>query len=149
MENFFKELDKIIFESNEKINQKILGINYLEKLKFFLIEKINDLKIDSYEKIENFEKVKEYRNINLSIKFNNYVEAFSKIKNTLPNDNLSIVLKGLKTFDIYDSKVSKKFNLFQNMGIVLPKQLIVSESITKKSTIIDIFILNENLGIEK
>ena len=99
--------------------------------------------------IENFEKVKEYRNINLSIKFNNYVEAFSKIKNTLPNDNLSIVLKGLKTFDIYDSKVSKKFNLFQNMGIVLPKQLIVSESITKKSTIIDIFILNENLGIEK
>ena len=35
MENFFKELDKIIFESNEKINQKILGINYLEKLKFF------------------------------------------------------------------------------------------------------------------
>ena len=38
MENFFKEIDNFIIESNKEINEKILGINYLEKLKFSLIE---------------------------------------------------------------------------------------------------------------
>ena len=62
MESFFKEIDKLIIESNEKINEKILGINYLEKLKFSLIEQIINLKIKSYEEIKNFEEVKEYNN---------------------------------------------------------------------------------------
>ena len=47
MENFFKEIDNFIIESNKEINEKILGINYLEKLKFSLIEKIIDLNIKS------------------------------------------------------------------------------------------------------
>jgi hypothetical protein len=34
MENFFKEIDNFIIESNKEIKGKILGINYLEKLKF-------------------------------------------------------------------------------------------------------------------
>ena len=48
MENFFKEIDKSIIQCNKEINDKILGINYLEKLKFSLIEKIIDLNIKSY-----------------------------------------------------------------------------------------------------
>ena len=48
MESFFKEIDKLIIESNEKINEKILGINYLEKLKFSLIKRIIDLNISRY-----------------------------------------------------------------------------------------------------
>ena len=35
------------------------------------------------------------------------------------------------------------------MGITLPSKTNVNESIAKQSTIIDIFSLNENLGIEK
>ena len=149
MVNFFKEIDNFIIESNKEINEKILGINYLEKLKFSLIEKIIGLNINSYEKIKNFQEVKEYNNIKLSIAFNNYNEALSKLKKSIPNDNLCIILRGLKTFKITDSKESKNFTLYQNMGITLPSKTNVNESIAKQSTIIDIFSLNENLSIEK
>ena len=80
MENFFKEIDNFIIESNKEINEKILGINYLEKLKFSLIEKIIDLNINSYDEIKTFQEVKEYNNIKLSIAFTHYNEALSKIK---------------------------------------------------------------------
>tara|TARA_Y100001970_G_scaffold185333_1_gene225423 strand:+ start:1197 stop:1646 length:450 start_codon:yes stop_codon:yes gene_type:complete len=149
MENFFNEIDNFIIESNKKINAKILGINYLEKLKFSLIEKIIGLNINSYEKIKNFQEVKEYNNIRLSIRFNNYNQSLSKLKKSIPHDNLCIILRGLKTFKITDSKESKNFTLYQNMGITLPSKINVDESIAKQSTIIDIFNLNENLGIEK
>ena len=149
MESFFEEIDKLIIASNKQINEKILGINYLEKLKFSLIEKIIELNIKSYEEIKNFYEVKEYNNIKLSITFKNYNDAISKLKNQLPNDNLCIILRGLKTFKIKNNQESRSFTLFQNMGITLPSKTVVNESIAKQSTIIDIFNLNENLGIEK
>ena len=149
MENFFKEIDNFIIESNKEINEKILGINYLEKLKFSLIEKIIKLNIRSYEEIKNFQEVKDYNNIKLSIRLNNYNESLSKLQNHLPNDNLCIILRGLKTFKIKNNQESRSFTLFQNMGITLPSKTVVNESIAKQSTIIDIFNLNENLGIEK
>jgi len=149
MENFFKEIDNFIIESNKEINEKILGINYLEKLKFALIEKIIKLNIKSYEEIKNFQEVKDYNNIKLSIRLNNYNEALSTLQNHLPNDNLCIILRGVKTFKIKNNQESRSFTLFQNMGITLPSKTVVNESIAKQSTIIDIFNLNENLGIEK
>ena len=149
MVNFFKEIDNFIIESNKEINEKILGISYLEKLKFSLIEKITDLNIKSYEEIKNFQEIKDYNKIKLSITFNHYNEALSKLKKSIPNDNLCIILRGLKTFKIINNKESKNFTLYQNMGITLPSKTNVNESIAKQSTIIDIFNLNENLGIEK
>ena len=149
MENFFKEIDNFIIESNKEINEKILGINYLEKLKFSLIEKIIKLNIRSYEEIKNFQEVKDYNNIKLSIRLNNYNESLSKLQIHLPNDNLCIILRGLKTFKIKNNQESRSFTLFQNMGITLPSKTVVNESIAKQSTIIDIFNLNENLCIEK
>jgi len=149
MENFFKEIDNFIIESNKEINEKILGINYLEKLKFSLIAKIRELNIKSYEEIKNFYEVKEYNNIKLSISFKNYNDAISKLKNQLPNDNLCIILRGLKTFKIINNHESKNFTLFPNMGITLPSKTKVNESISKQSTIIDIFNLNQDLTIEK
>ena len=149
MENFFKEIDNFIIESNKEISEKILGINYLEKLKFSLIEKIKGLNIRSYEEIKSFKEVKEYDNIKLKITFNHYTEALSILKNSLPNDNLCIILRGVKIFTITNNKESKNFTLYQNMGITLPSKSNINESIAKQSTIIDIFNLNENLGIEK
>tara|TARA_Y100000588_G_C14017502_1_gene822718 strand:+ start:313 stop:765 length:453 start_codon:yes stop_codon:yes gene_type:complete len=149
MENFFKEIDNFIIESNKDINEKIIGLNYLEKLKFSLIEKIASLNIKSYDEFGNFNKVKEYNNIKLSISLSHHNEALSKLKNSLPNDNLCIVLKGLKSFKITNSKESKNFTLYQNMGITLPSKTNVDESIAKQSTVIDIFNLNENLGVMK
>ena len=149
MENFFKVIDNLIIESNKEINEKILGINYLEKLKFSLLEKITKLNIKSYEEINNFYEVKEYNNIKLSITFKNYNDAISKLKNNLSNDNLCIILRGLKTFKIINNHESKNFMIFPNMGITLPGKTTVNESIAKQTTIIDIFNLNEDLAIEK
>ena len=149
MENFFKEIDNFIIESNKEISEKILGINYLEKLKFSLIEKIKGLNIRSYEEIKSFKEVKEYDNIKLKITFNHYTEALSILKNSLPNDNLCIILRGVKIFTITNNKESKNITLYQNMGITLPSKTNLNESIAKQSTVIDIFNLNENLGIEK
>jgi len=149
MENFFKEIDNFIIESNKEINEKILGINYLEKLKFSLIEKIIGLNIKSYEVIKNFQEIKEYNNIKLSITFNHYNDALSKLKNSMPNDNLCIVLRGLKTFKITNNKEFKNFTLYQNMGITLPSKTNINESIAKQSTVLDIYNLSENLAIEK
>ena len=81
MDSFFKEIDKLIIESNEKINEKILGINYLEKLKFSLIKRIIDLNINPYDEIKNFEEVKEYNNIKLIIK-SLELKKMSKIQST-------------------------------------------------------------------
>ncbi|MDC0037925.1 hypothetical protein OAJ30_04550, partial [Alphaproteobacteria bacterium] len=129
MENFFKEIDSFITESNKEINEKILGINYLEKLKFSLIAKIIGLNIKSYEEIKNFQEVKEYNNIKLSITFKHYNEALSQFKNPIPNDNLCIILRGIKTFKIINNQESKNFTLYQNMGITLPRKTNVNESI--------------------
>ena len=149
MENFFKKLDNFIIECNKEINEKILGINYLEKLKFSLIERIVGLNIKSYEEIKNFQKINEHNNIKLNIILHHYNDALSKLKNPLPNDNLCIILRGSKTFKITNNKESKNITLYQNMGITLPSKTNVNESIAKQSTIIDIFYLNEKLGIEK
>ena len=149
MQNFFREIDNFIIESNKEINDKILGVHYLEKLKFSLIEKIKDLNIKSYEEIKSFQEIKEYDNIRLSITFNHYNESLTKLKNSLQNDNLCIILKGLKTFKIINNREFMNITLYQNMGITLPSNTNVNESIAKQSTIIDIFNLNENLSIEK
>ena len=58
-------------------------------------------------------------------------------------------MRGVKTYKIIKNQKDKSFTLFQNMGITLPSQTIVNESIAKQSTIIDISSLNEDLGIEK
>ena len=64
-------------------------------------------------------------------------------------DTVCIILRGLKTFKITNNHESKNFTLFPNMGITLPSKTKVNESISKQSTIIDIFNLNQDLTIEK
>ena len=66
----------------------------------------------------------------------------------MQNDSLCIILRGLKTFKVISNQESKNFTLFPNMGITLPSKMTINESIAKQSSIIDIFNLNDNLGIE-
>ena len=56
MEDFIKDFDNIISASNNQINDKILGINYLEKLKYLLIDKLKTLNISNEKNFKNFEK---------------------------------------------------------------------------------------------
>ena len=61
MENLIKDIQNIITESNNQINDKILGVNYLERLKYLLIDKLKNFKINSKENIESLQN-KEIKN---------------------------------------------------------------------------------------
>ena len=43
MKKYFDEINNILSDCNNQINENIVGLNYLEKLKYLLIEKIRDL----------------------------------------------------------------------------------------------------------
>ncbi|MEC7744857.1 MAG: hypothetical protein VX534_00275, partial [Pseudomonadota bacterium] len=53
MERLILEIDNIISNCNNKINDKIIGINYLEKLKFFLIDSLKENDFSSFNNISN------------------------------------------------------------------------------------------------
>ena len=51
MDNIIHKIEKIILENNSQINEKIVGINFLEKLKYLILENLKSL--DGSE-LENF-----------------------------------------------------------------------------------------------
>ena len=87
----------------------------------------------------------------LKISLNYYKNSLSKIKFPCINDNLSLVLKGLKAvsiFDLNDSKKSISLSILKNMGIVLSAKTITSQIIASDSMILDIDIEKNDLNIE-
>ena len=100
MEDLIQAIQNIISESNNQINDKILGVNYLEKLKYLLIDKLKSFKITSMKDIQNLQnkeiRTKHSRN-NLLIKLESNSNPLSKIKNIIEDDYLCIVLNGSKS----------------------------------------------------
>lgn len=152
MLNLVEDIDNFISNCNNDININILGINYLEKLKYSLIDKLKNVNSDFYRNYEKQEIRKKYGENNLNIKIENHLNAKSTIKNHILNDQLSIVLFGSKNIEIYENfelKESNSLNLFKNMGIVIPKDTIINETISKESFLIDIINIKEDFDIEK
>jgi len=142
MENFMQDIDTIISENNNQINDKILGVNYLEKLKYLLIDSLKNIKISSFNEIKSNEILKTYGANNLKIKIKNYSSSLSKIKNKISSDYLCIVLQGTKSIEFHDilnSKYTNKLNIFPFTGVVLSNNTIISESISKETVLMDIF----------
>ena len=151
MKNFIQEIDNIISKFNNLINDKIAGINYLEKLKYFLIDEIKQLNIASYSEFEKYEIKQRYGDNNLAINIENYLDQTLKIKNTIENDCLSLVLIGNKTFEVYENLNSNKsvnLKLNANKAVVFSKGVVVSESIAKNTIIIEITNIRHNSVIE-
>ena len=141
MENFMQDIDSIISESNNQINDKILGINYLEKLKYLLIDKLKNLKVPSFDEIKNDEIIKIYGENSLKIKIENHSLPLSKIKNQITSNYLCIVLHGKKSIEFHDilnSKFSNKLNILPFMGIVLSNNVLISESTSSETALLDI-----------
>ena len=148
MDSFEEFLDNLLIEINNSINEKIVGTNYLENIKFQLIEKLSVLEKNIVEGFifelsakKLFSKKHDFntRSINFSI---NYIEnSISQIKHIIENDTLYIVLNGAKIISVFDNKKpikSIKINITKNMGVVLSQNTIVNENINKKSTILTI-----------
>ena len=151
MEDFIQEIDKIILDSNKIINDKIIGINYLENIKYLLIDRLKTININSLVDLKNDEFKKEFGQNHLLIKIINYQDSVSKIKQVLKSDYLCLVITGSKTIEIHknlNSKISSIFNIFPKTGISLSNNMIISESISKGTILLDIFNINVNSDIE-
>ena len=147
--DFFEELlDNLLIEIDRSINEKIININYLENIKFQLIEKLTVLEKNILEDFKSKLSVKKIfskkhdfntRSINYSI---NYIEnPISRIKHIIEKDILCIVLDGVKIISVFDknkSDKSIKINMTKNTGVVLSQNTIINENINKKSIILTI-----------
>jgi len=156
MEHLIVEIDSIISNCNNKINDKIIGVNYLEKLKFFLIDSLKENDFSSFDNISNetyTELNKKYGENNLVITIQKYQESLSKMKNECINDLLNVVLQGFISLDIYQNHKENELHslsLFPKTGIVLSKNTFISEKIIKDSLILKIVNSRDtsNINIE-
>ena len=148
MKNTMEVIDNIINDINNQINDKILGINYLEKIKYLLIAEMQKENLEfSSDDNEDKKISKKYGDKELIISLENYTELTTKIKKTLSCDYLSLIIKGSKSLEIYENINSKKsnlINLFKNNGITLSTDTIISEVITKNTILLNIFNSKNN-----
>ena len=157
MQHLDKEINTIILDCNKQINDKIFGINYLEKLKYILIDQIENSKIkyDNLTIVDDLFITKNlYGDNHLEIKLKYYNESVTKMKKKSLNDTLIVVLKGFKTIDFFNDMKTKDNNslsLSAKNGIVYSKNTIISEKTNKDSIVL--YITNNrkvlNIDIEK
>ena len=159
MNTVLEKINNYINQNEQSINDKIIGMNYLEQLKYLIINDLatldenifkDALEISKENKAESNFFEFNTRSLNLSIKF--IKESVSKIKTSINEDTLSIVVYGLKNITIVDNKNIKKsisLNLYKNMGVVLSQNTLVSEKIASGSIILDINSNKKILDIEK
>ena len=148
MSSSYTTLEQIFLDLNKSINEKIVGTNFLELIKFLLIEKLNNLTENDLKNLKLMPlngKILE-KNINLSNRKIAYkIEYFDKsvsiIKQKTEKDYLNIMLEGFKSITIYDNADHKKSifsNLSKNMGIVLSSNTVITTKIAAKSILLSI-----------
>jgi hypothetical protein len=140
-----QDIDNLISDCINRISEKINGINFLEKIKYSLIDRIKSIDLLNFEGINNKERYVNNGNINFLIKIEKANENTSKIKKTIDNDNLTIILEGLKTISIHKKLISKSVNqqyLSKYVGIVLAKNTIIDELIAKGTILLNISIVD-------
>ena len=159
MNVLIKEINDIIEKNNSKINENIVGINYLEKLKYLVIDNLKDSQdkftLDNLAPVlekKNNQSIKfKFKNRSLFLSINLYKNPLSKIKLCYDNDTLSVVINGVKKislFDLFDKRKKVSLSIFKNMGLVLSENTITSEKIAAGSIIMDIVSEKKAMNIE-
>ena len=159
MSDLIKEINDIIEKNNSKINENLVGINYLEKLKYLVIDNLRDgqdkFTLDNLVVAltkKNNQSIKfKFINQSLFLSINLYKNPLSKIKSCYEKDTLSIVINGVKKitlFDLYDKKKKVSLSILKNMGLVLSENTIANEKIAAGSIIIDIIFEKKTMNIE-
>ena len=157
MDTLNKKIQDIIIKNSKLINKNIIGINFLDRLKYILIEN-NDffenlLLQDFKEKTEDNEIKNEFDLDNGSFisSLNFYSKSISKINNTLKIDTFFLIISGLNNleiFDIINKKKSTFLNLSPKMGVVLTENTIISQKIAKGTIILEIVAIKKSLDIK-
>ncbi len=141
------------------INENIVGTNYLEKIKYLIINNLKDSQnkstinnlVDEFMKKNNQSKKFEFKNQSLILSINLYKDSLSKIKSCYNNDTLFIVIEGIKIislFDLHDKKKKISLSILKNMGLVLSENMITSENIAAGSIIMDIMSEKKAINVE-
>ena len=146
MKDYTKFIENFILKIASSINENLLGLIFLEKLKFDFLENIEQLDKRDYEEfLKNIKNDKEYKNtlicekrkLEISILFFN--ESENMKKTIIESDSLIMVFEGLNSITVADKlKENKSFvlNINKKMGIVLSKSSNIIENIKEKSVIL-------------
>ena len=142
METLTKNICDIVINEAISINEKIIGLNFLELLKISLAEKLLILLNKQQFPLNNiidFEKKTEEKVKNLNIIINYYINSISVNKKKIDNDFLFFSFNETSNFDIYkDEKKFISLLLYKNTGISLPKGTIINRKSNKNTLLIEI-----------
>jgi len=158
MNAFIQKIEDITLKNDNIINRNIIGTNYLEKLKYLIIENLKNLDKFILENLivdlknSNDQLIKyKFKDDLLFSSISLYKDSLSRIKTRHNHDILSIVINGFKKVDVFDFyENNKSISLFisKNMGLVLSENTVTSENIASGSVILDIFYEKKILNIE-
>ena len=146
-----QDIANLISNSIKEVNDKILGYNFLERLKYILIDHIKSYDLLKIDNIVNKEHIIEIENFKIFIKIEKKNQGFSMIKTKTNLDNLTIILEGNKKITIHQNSNSKSFNqlhLSKHTGLVLLKNTIIDELIAKETILLNVAIISNNHNTE-
>ena len=152
-----KKIQDIVINNSKLINNNIIGINFLDRLKYLLIENNHLFEVllfqDLKEKTEDSEIKNQFDFDNGSFlsRLNFYSKSVSKINNTLKIDTFFLIINGLNNIEIFDTINKEKsnfLNLSPKMGIVLTENTVISQKIAKGTIILEIAAIKKPLNIE-
>ena len=154
MTNFPKELEHIILDEYNNVNDKLIGINFLEAFKFNLITKLTSLS----EPSTLIENLKDQTNLIIeknstkleAIIFQNKGSIF-QLKKKIHKSTLLLILGGELQVDLFEDEFKKeyrKLNIYRFMGICLPPNTIINLNSFKNSCFIEFLKTEMNNNIE-
>ena len=154
MTNFPKELEHIILDEYNNVNDKLIGINFLEAFKFNLITKLPSLLelsilIENLKDQTNLIIEKNYTKLEAII-FQNKDSIF-QLKKEIQKNTLLVVLDGELQIDLFQDGFKNeytKLNIYRFMGVCLPSNTIINLNSFKKSCFIEFLKTEMNNNIE-
>ena len=148
MKAFNEFFNKYLVDIDKSINKGVVGINYLESIKYLLIEKLENIDQNIFidfqkellnQKVTEIKQEFDHRKISCQILYSK--ESISKIKFEIQKDILLIVLNGFCNFIIYDKNdknISANLKIFKFMGLVLSEKTNISEKNSKDFVVLKI-----------
>ena len=154
MTSFPKELEHIIVEEYNNVNDKLIGINFLEAFKFNLISKLLSFSelsvlIENLKDQTNLIIEKNCTKLEATI-FRNK-DPVSQLKKEIQKSTLLVVLDGELQIDLFQDGFKKeytKLNIYRFMGVCFPPNTIINLNSFKNSCFIEFLKTEINNNIE-
>ena len=146
--------EKLIQEEYDNANHKLIGINFLEALKFNLITKFSSLLelsilLENIKDQSNLIIEKNYTKLEANV-FQNKDSIF-QLKKEIQKNTLLVVLDGELQIDVFQGEIKKKYtklNIYRFMGVCLPPNTVINLHSFKNSCFVEFIKTEINNNIE-